>query len=228
MAITKKGKELWANALGNAAGLTGTTSSAPTATKVVDTVLKGFTAAHLGKDIIIEGKVGTIVKFESSSEVLVLRWEAPGARGGATVGTPNSGTYVITAGNTPGYYMGLSKKTGEPSAGELEENKLPEEILWVEEAKPSPGLVRASTTWSYTEGKKEYKLEKTFTATKDDVLPVTIGRIGIFNGGYVVADKKTSYATGVTNILFHTKLASTATLSNEGDSVAITDTVEGS
>lgn len=101
-------------------------------------------------------------------------------------------------------YIALTANTTAPSAGDT--------ALTGEIATASGGLIRAQATFAHTNGTSTFTLTKTFTANASDVLPVTLGKIGVFN------------ASSVGTMAFETLLSPTATLSAVGDAVNITDT----
>lgn len=208
MAIQEAGRNLWAQALGSAAGTTGTTTSAPTATTVTNSGATWTSNQWAGQDVIVGGVVGTILS-NTSTALTIARWETPGSRGGATAATPASGVYVISSGNCPAAWMALTANSSSPSVGGSS-TTLAGEITTSE-----GGLIRALATWAHTTGTNTYTLTNTFTANSHDSLPVTLAKIGVFqaqNGG---------------RLLFETLLSSTATLSAIGDNVAVTETVTG-
>lgn len=75
------------------------------------------------------------------------------------------------------------------------------------------GLIRAAATYAHTGGTSTYTLTKTFTANGSDALPVTIGKVGVFN------------ASSAGAMAWETLLGTTATLSTSGDNLTITETV---
>lgn len=75
------------------------------------------------------------------------------------------------------------------------------------------GLVRAAATYAHTGGTATYTLTKTFTANGSDALPVTIGKVGVFN------------ASSAGSLVWETLLGTTATLSASGDALTITETI---
>lgn len=75
------------------------------------------------------------------------------------------------------------------------------------------GLVRAAATYAHSGGTSTYTLTKTFTANGSDALPVTVGKIGVFN------------ASSAGSMVWETLLGTTATLSASGDALTLTETV---
>jgi hypothetical protein len=233
MAITENGRDLWANALCNAANGYHGTATAYTANSLTAATAKfkafGGHEWLVGK-IIVVGKVfGTITEVSSETEVKISRWEVAGEIGLETAAATPSGSqeFVVPGGAAPALWMALSvNKTAvtKPS----KETELKEEIQNVKPTSEenSMGLVRTVVTWEHTKGSNQFKLVHTFEAKTNDKLPVTIGKIGVFNCGYTVKEGKTEQPKGSV-MLFETELASSATLAEKGDSVTITDTVEG-
>ena len=102
-------------------------------------------------------------------------------------------------------YLALTANTTAPSAGDT--------TLTAEIATASGGLVRAVATYAHTTGAATYTLTKTFTANGNDSLPVTIGKVGVFN------------ASSSGKMPWSSLLSPTATLSAVGDATTITETV---
>lgn len=75
------------------------------------------------------------------------------------------------------------------------------------------GLLRAQATFAHTNGTNTSTLTKTFTANGSDVVPVTIGKIGVLN------------AVTVGTLGYETLLGTTAVLSLSGDNIAVTHTI---
>lgn len=102
-------------------------------------------------------------------------------------------------------YIALTANTTAPSAGDT--------TLTAEIATGGGGLIRATATYAHTGGQSTYTLTKTFTANGSDSLPVTIGKIGVFN------------ASSAGSLVYETLLSPTATLSASGDALTVTETV---
>jgi len=207
--ITKAGKGLWANALGDANnGFTGTTASATSSTLKASAAPGWTVNVFTGQDVYVGSVVGTILS--NTAEVLtVARWETPGKRGEKVAAETPEGTppFSIASGATPATWMAISADTAEPKAADT---TLKSEIKTSE-----GGLLRALSTFTYL-GENKYKVEATFKSNSHDELPVTIAKIGIFNAA----------KEGI--MLFESLLTSTAEIKVEGDQVSITDMVTGS
>jgi hypothetical protein len=102
-------------------------------------------------------------------------------------------------------YIALTANTTTPAGSDT--------TLTAEIATASGGLVRAAATYAHTNGQATYTLTKTFTTNGNDSLPVTVGKIGVFN------------ASSSGALVYATLLSPTATLSAVGDAVTITETV---
>lgn len=102
-------------------------------------------------------------------------------------------------------YLALTANTTSPVAGDT--------TLASEIATASGGLIRAVATYAHTGGAATYTLTKTFTANGNDSLPVTIGKVGVFN------------ASSSGTMPWSTLLSPTATVSASGDSLTITETI---
>jgi hypothetical protein len=75
------------------------------------------------------------------------------------------------------------------------------------------GLLRKQVTFGHTNGTNTSTLTGTYTANGSDALPVTIGKIGVFN------------AVTVGTLGYETLLGTAATLSLSGDNCALTHTI---
>lgn len=102
-------------------------------------------------------------------------------------------------------YMALTANSTAPAATDT--------TLTGEIATAGGGLVRAQATPAHTNGTNTYTLTRTFTVNGNDVIPVTIAKIGIFN------------AASSGTMAFTTLLSATATLATVGDQLTVTDTV---
>jgi hypothetical protein len=102
-------------------------------------------------------------------------------------------------------YLALTANSTAPSAGDT--------TLTAEIATASGGLIRAQATYAHTGGAATYTLTKTFTANGNDVLPVTVAKVGVFNAA----------ASGV--MPWSSLLSPTATVSASGDALTITETI---
>lgn len=102
-------------------------------------------------------------------------------------------------------YMALTANTTAPAAGDT--------TLTAEIATASGGLIRAQGTYAHTGGTSTYTLTKTYTANGNDSLPITVGKVGIFN------------AASSGTMPWSTLLSPTATISAVGDSLTITSTI---
>lgn len=78
------------------------------------------------------------------------------------------------------------------------------------------GLIRAAATYAHTPGAASYTLTKTFTANGSDSLPVTIGKVGVFN------------ASSSGTMPWARLLSATATISASGDTLTVTETISPS
>jgi len=102
-------------------------------------------------------------------------------------------------------YLALTANTTAPSAGDT--------TLTAEIATASGGLIRAQATYAHTGGAATYTLTKTFTANASDSLPVTIGKVGVFN------------ASSSGTMPWSSLLSPTATISAIGDALTLTETI---
>lgn len=211
-AIQAAGRDLWSAALADITsdtGTSGTAGNAPTATTLTDTTKAWTTNQWAGHTVTTGGVIGVVLS-NTATVLTIDRWATPGSLGGGAAGTPAGGaTYVVTPGNQPATWIALTANTSTPSTGGSDTT------LTGEITTAGGGLIRASAVYAHTAGTNTYTLTKTFTANGSDTLPVTIAKIGVFqgqNGG---------------RLLFETLLSTTATLSASGDNVQITETVTG-
>jgi hypothetical protein len=101
--------------------------------------------------------------------------------------------------------MAVTANTTAPAAGDT--------TLTAEIATGGGGLVRKQATYAHTPGAATSTLTATFTANGSDTLPVTLGKVGIFN------------AASSGTMPFSSLLTPTAQLNAVGDAVTITETV---
>lgn len=102
-------------------------------------------------------------------------------------------------------YLAVTANTTSPSAGDT--------TLTGEITTAGGGLVRAVAAYAHTNGASTYTLTKTFTTNGNDSLPVTLGKVGVFN------------ASSSGTMPWSSLLSPTATLSASGDSCQITETI---
>lgn len=102
-------------------------------------------------------------------------------------------------------WMALTANTTTPVIGDT--------TLTAEIVTAGGGLLRYAATYAHTGAATTYTLTGTFTANGSDALPVTIGKMGVFDAA----------STG--NLVFATLVSPTATLSASGDVLTITQTV---
>jgi hypothetical protein len=102
--------------------------------------------------------------------------------------------------------MALTANVTAPAAGDT--------TLTGEITTAGGGLVRAAAAYAHTAAASTYTLTKTFTANGTDALPVTIGKMGLFDA---------SPSGG--NMPFETLISPTVTLSASGDAITVTETV---
>lgn len=181
------------------------TATATSATSMTDSGKAWTTNAWAGHVVVSAGVYGVIVS-NTATVLTVDRWNAPATPGGAAGSTPGNVAYVILPGNAPAMFMAVSANT---TAVTGTDTTLAGEITTA-----GGGLIRKICTYAHTASATTYTLSVTFTTTGSDSLPVTIGKIGIFQS---VANAGKS--------LFQTLLSPTATLSASGDQLSVTDTV---
>lgn len=102
-------------------------------------------------------------------------------------------------------YIALTANSATPAAGDT--------TLAGEITTAGGGLIRAQATYAHTAGTNTSTLTRTFTANGTDALPVTLAKIGVFNG------------TGAVTMMFESLLNATATLNVSGDSMVLTETI---
>lgn len=193
---------------GDLAGVTGSTTSAPTATTVTDTGASfGTLTGHIV--VMTSGTTAYGVIVSNTATVLTIdRWYTPNSPGGAAASTPTTGTYVVLPGQAPYWYMALSTDGTAPAATDT--------TLASEINVAGAGLSRKIATYAHTIGVASYSLAATYTVNGSDTgLPRTIQKAAIFNS--IVG------ATG--RMQFETAVSPSAVMSAIGDQLTITDTV---
>lgn len=182
----------------------GGTSTAVGTTTMTDSGQSWTTNAFAGHPVATGGLYG-IVLSNSGTVLTIDRWYTPATPGGAAASNPSTGAYTILPGNAPAWYIGL---TANSSAAGSTDTSLTGEITTA-----SGGLIRKISPYAHTAGAASYTLTPVFTANGSDSLPVTVAKIGVFQS--IVSNR----------MLFETLLGSTATLSQSGDQLTITETV---
>lgn len=214
--ITNRGRELWANAIGNLQdGFTGTVKASESTTLEPAGGPTWSAEQFKGQDVYSGSVVGTVIS-NSTTVLTVARWEnLPNAanpshsrKEEAAEPPIVSSAFSIASGTTPAAWVAVSADTAEPK---------PENETLKGEIKTSEGgLIRALATFKYLGG-KEYEVKITFTANVHDTgLPVTLAKIGIFN----------AHNGGI--MMFESLLTATAEIKEVGDAVTITDVITGS
>lgn len=189
---------------GNIAGVSGTTSSAPTATTVTDTT-QAWTTNQWANKVVVMGAVYGVVVSNTATVITVDRWYSAASPQGPAGTTPGTGTYTVAASSPSAWWIGLSTNTTAPAATDT--------TLFGELAASGGGLVRAVCTYAHTAGTTSYTLTHTWTAASADGASNTIEKIGVFNA---------AYPNGV--LLFETAVPSSPTLV-PGDQITVTETV---
>jgi hypothetical protein len=105
-------------------------------------------------------------------------------------------------------YLALTANVTTPALGDT--------TLTAEIATASGGLIRATATYAHTGGVSSWTLSKVFTVNGNDSIPVTVGKVGVFN------------ASTVGTLVWATLLGTTATLSAIGDALTVTETITAS
>jgi hypothetical protein len=102
-------------------------------------------------------------------------------------------------------YLALTANTTAPSAGDT--------TLTAEIATAGGGLIRKKATYAHTTGAATYTLTATFTSNASDALPVTVGKVAVFNAS----------SGGI--MPWSSLLTPTAQFSAVGDATTFTETI---
>ena len=214
MNITYNGRDIWARALGGGQVGTAGISTATTATSLTDSTASWIPHRWVGVRV-VSGQVWGNVVDNTSTTLTVDQWYSPNNPGGGAAITPSATlAYVVMDGAAPAWFMGLSPNNvtiSSPSSNYA----LPQEIYNV-----GGGLNRKICVFAHTASLSLYTLTAVFTTNTLDVLPATIGSIGIFNSA-VMGDTTQS-------MLLNSTLSSTVSLPSVGAQITITDSVSGS
>lgn len=154
-----------------------------------------------------------IIQSNTSAAASVLtidRWydplSIPANRGVAAAATPAAGGWAIVGGNVPAAYMGLTANSGAAADGDT--------TLTGEITLAGGGLIRQNPTYAHTLAATTTTLTQTFTCNGTDSLPVTVAKIGIFQG-----------VEAASRLFFETILNATMAFSLSGDQGQVTETV---
>jgi hypothetical protein len=211
--ITQNGRDIIARASGGGqVGVTGQASGSG-ATSLTDSAATWTTNQWAGSRVFASVSatqmVFAYIKSNSGTVLTVDRWNTVATPGGAAGSTPSAtGTYVITDGNGPAWFVALSADTGTPASPSTATS------LTGEITTASGGLVRKIGVYAHSASAATWTLTPVFTANGSDSLPVTIAKMGVFTS--MVVSNTTS------TMQVETLLSATATLSTSGDQLTLT------
>lgn len=209
------GRDIESDSLLNfAASYRGTATTAPAATTFTTDGVNIPANSVVGR-LIVTGSVFGIVQSNTTAASSVLtidRWydvnALPANVAAAAAATPAAGLWQITPGNAPGAYIGLTATATVAVDGDT--------VLTGElNAAGTAGLNRQLATYAHTAAGTTSTLTKTFTATAQDTLPVTVAQMGVFQGVVLAFSR----------MIFRTVINATATASAVGDQIQLTETV---
>lgn len=184
------------------------TSTGTAAGTMTDTGATWGTTAFVGGWVQCANRYAMIISH-TGTVLTIDRWYDPTNPGAVAAASTPAATsaYIILPGSTPAAFMALTANTTAVAATDT--------VLTGEITTVGGGLIRKMCTLAHTAGVASYTLTAVFTANGTDALPVTIGKMGIFN----------SMQASVGTMLFATLVSPTATLSASGDQLTVTDTV---
>jgi hypothetical protein len=234
--LTNDGREMYASMLGSSAtvGYIGT-ATASSATSLTATGTPWGVNAYEGMFVVAGNYYANIIS-NTSSVLTVDQWYSAAAPGGTfPVGPPGAtALFVIMPSALPAVYIGLNNANTAPAATDV---SCAAEITSVTTPNPaseantvgaaSSGCVRKIAAFALTSGTSPmtFTLTASFTGNASDNLPgvaITVYGIGVFNSA-VISDTTDT-------LLFHSLFVgnSTATLSQVGDVLVVTETGTGS
>lgn len=197
-------------------GFQGTATTAPTATTFTTDGNNIPANSVTGQYIVTTSgaiRFG-IIQSNTSAAASVLtidRWydasALPANVNVAAASTPTAGAWMITPGNVPASYMGLTATATAPSATDT---TLTGEL----NAAGAAGLNRQLGTYAHTASGATTTLTKTYTTAAADTIPVTIAQMAVFQGVVLAASR----------MVFRTLLSATATMSAIADQLQLTHT----
>lgn len=194
---------------GDVVGAVGT-ATGTTATTLTDSGASWTVNAFAGHVVVSAGVYGVVIS-NTSTALTVDRWNNPATPGGSAGTTPGNVAYVIMPGNASAFFVGLSTNTTTVSASDADLSA----SSGTEITTSGGGLIRKVAVYTHTASATSYVLTTVFTANGSDSLPVTVGKMGVF--------QTVKGATG--KALFLTLVSPTATLSASGDQLTLTETV---
>jgi hypothetical protein len=183
------------------------TATATSATSLTNTGA-AFSTSLVGQMVCTPTVYG-VIESATATVLTIDRWYNYTTPGGAAGSTPaGTTTYVVTPGNAPALFMGVSTTN---SASSATDTTMAGEITTA-----GGGLIRAIATYAHTASASTYTLANTFTANGTDSLPATVYRMGSF----------ISMVSGwAGSMMLETLLNASATITTSGDAVTVTDTV---
>lgn len=183
------------------------TATATSATSLTRSGATWTVNAWAGHIVAAASGVYGVVISNTATVLTIDQWSNPATPGGAAGSTPSGTTvYVILPGNAPAMFTGLTANTGAAALGDT--------VLTGEIVTASGGLVRKISTYAHTAGVASYTLTTAYTGNASDAYPVTVHKIGVFQG-----------VQGASRMVFETVLSADATLSASGDQLTVTHTV---
>lgn len=194
---------------GDVVGAVGT-ATGTSATTLTDSGATWTTNAFAGHVVVSAGVYGVVIS-NTGTVLTVDRWNNPATPGGTAGTTPGNVAYAILPGNAPSMFVALSTNTTTVGSSDTDLSA----SSGTEITTSSGGLIRKIAVYAHTASATSYTLTTVFTANGSDSLPVTVGKMGVF--------QTVKGATG--KALFLTLVSPTATLSASGDQLTLTSTV---
>lgn len=183
------------------------TDTAKTWVATTGQAITGVAGQWAGK-VVVSGNVWGTVLSNTATVLTIDTWKSVSATGAITTGatTPSANAaYTILPGASPSFYMAISTDTAAVTGTET---ALTSELT-------ASGLGRALASYAHTSNTTTYTLQKIFTYTGSTA--TTVAKVGIFNA------YTTTPPAGV--LMFVTLLPATATVTANGDTLTVTETV---
>jgi hypothetical protein len=153
-----------------------------------------------------------IIVSNTSTALTVDQWYTIATPGGAAGSTPSStATFVITDGNAPAWFVGISTSSTAPAGSPPDTHS----SLTSEIATSGGGLIRKIAPYAHTASANTWTYTPVYTANGTDSLPAVIASYGVFD----------SMVVGATpTMLYYNTISPTATIAASGDQLTLTIT----
>lgn len=216
MQITQNGRDIVARGVGGGqVGFTGQATGS-SSTSLTDSgaswTSNQWAGCRVFASVSATQMVFGIIVSNTSTALTVDQWYTIATPGGAAGSTPSStATFVITDGNAPAWFVGISTSSTAPAGSPPDTHS----SLTSEIATSGGGLIRKIAPYAHTASANTWTYTPVYTANGTDSLPAVIASYGVFD----------SMVVGATpTMLYYNTISPTATIAASGDQLTLTIT----